>query len=393
MNVYLPPLHPNQRMIADHPARFRVLACGRRWGKSRLGALECIRSGLHRQRAWWVSPNYPMSAIGWREIKSLAWQIPLATIREGDRSVTFPGSGYVQIKSADNPNSLRGEGLDFLVMDECAFIDGDAWTQALRPALADRHGRAMFISTPKGRNWFWELFSRADTDWQSWTFPTIDNPYIDPAEVEAAKSMLPELIFRQEFLAEFVDFDGAVFRRVLDCATSTETAYQEGHQYIAGVDIAASVDYTVVSVMDADERRQVHLDRFNRIDYPMLIARLQAIHERYHLSAMVVETNSIGQTVVDFLHAAGLPIIPFTTTLATKSEIIRELSTAFEYGEIAIIREQVQINELLSYQAVKSKSGLYSYSAPAGMHDDTVMALAMAWHGVAGGQPVVLFEV
>ena len=394
--VVAPSLHPNQRAVARDPARFRVLACGRRWGKSRLGALLCISAALERGRAWWVSPNYPMSAIGWREIKALAVQIPGVTVRESDRMVLMPGGGYIQIKSADNPNSLRGEGLDFLVMDECAFTDGEAWREALRPTLADRKGRALFISTPKGRNWFWELYlagmaGRDDT--KAWTFPTTDNPFIDPAEVEAARKSLPEIIYRQEFLAEFVDSEGAVFRRVQDAARlhPLDRAI-DGRQYVAAVDPASATDYTAVCVLDVESKQQVYLDRFNRVDYPALEDRLAAVYTRFRIDRMRVEGNSIGAPVFDHLAARGLRVEAFTTTNATKATIIQQLMAAFEHEQIAVLDDPVQTGELLSYESRKTASGAITYNAPAGMHDDTVMAMAMAWDMVAGNPPITVID-
>ncbi|HPV08970.1 MAG TPA: terminase family protein, partial [Aggregatilineales bacterium] len=197
LNVTLPTLHADQREVADHPARFKVLAAGRRWGKTRLGTLMCLDVALNGGRAWWVAPSYPMATVGWRGIKQLARQIPGVEWRETDRLITLPTGGTIQVRSADRPDSLRGEGLDFLIIDEAAFVREEAWTEALRPALSDRQGRAVIISTPKGRNWFWRAYQRGmsgDPEWHSWKLPTASNPFIDPAEVEAARRMLPETI-------------------------------------------------------------------------------------------------------------------------------------------------------------------------------------------------------
>jgi predicted phage terminase large subunit-like protein len=168
----------------------------------------CLEKALEGQkRAWWVAPTYPVATIGWRFLKSLARQIPGAAILESERLVTLPTGGEVQAKSADNPDGLRGAGLDFVVIDEAAYVKEDAWTEALRPALSDRQGGALFISTPNGLNWFWKLFERAITSpgWARWQRPTWDNPSIAKQEIEAARAELGDVIFRQEFGAEFLD--------------------------------------------------------------------------------------------------------------------------------------------------------------------------------------------
>jgi phage terminase large subunit-like protein len=387
--------HAGQLEVHNSDARFKVLSAGRRWGKTRLGVNECLDVAAQGGRAWWVSPSYKTSEVGWRPLRQIARKISGAEIRLVDRVVNFPGGGFVAVRSADNPDSLRGEGLDFVVMDECAFMQKEAWTEAIRPALSDRQGKVLFISTPKGRNWLWEIYQRGvsgEEGWQSWTFPTSSNPFIAKEEIEAAKRDLPEMIFRQEYLAEFIDDAGGVFRRVQEAAVLEPKEYEEGKQYIAGVDVAASVDFTVVTVLDAETKDQVYLDRFNRVDYPVLIDRLEAIYHRYHLTSMVVESNSIGRPVIDELVARGLNIVPFTTTSATKQSIIQNLQAAFENGQIRILNNPVLIGELLSFESKRNASGGFSYSAPDGMNDDCVMSLAIAWYGANSGGTILWLE-
>lgn len=377
--------HAGQLEVHNSDARFKVLSAGRRWGKTRLGVNECLDVAAQGGRAWWVSPSYKTSEVGWRPLRQITRKIPGAEIRLVDRVVNFPGGGFVAVRSADNPDSLRGEGLDFVVMDECAFMQKEAWTEAIRPALSDRQGKVLFISTPKGRNWLWEIYQRGvsgEDGWQSWTFPTSSNPFIAKEEIEAAKRDLPEMIFRQEYLAEFIDDAGGVFRRVQEAAVLEPKEYEEGKQYIAGVDVAASVDFTVVSVLDAESKEMVYLDRFNRVDYPVLIDRLESVYHRYHLTSMVVETNSIGRPVIDELATRGLNIVPFTTTSATKQAIIQSLQSALENGSILVLNNPVLIGELLSFESKRAPSGSFTYSAPDGMHDDCVMSLAIAWSGL-----------
>jgi phage terminase large subunit-like protein len=389
IDITLPPLHTGQRPIAGHPARFRVLGCGRRWGKTRLGAALCIAEALEGRRAWWVAPSYPVANVGWRLIRRMGVQIPGADIRQVDRLITMPTGGEVQVRSADNPDSLRGEGLDFVVLDECAFIKEDAWLEAIRPALSDREGRAMFISTPKGRNWFWRAFQQGldpkQTEWASWQLPTSDNPHINPAEIEAARHGLPERVFRQEYLAEFLEDAGGVFRRVMEAATAVSAQPETGRQYVFGVDWGQSNDFTVIAVMDTKSKAMCHLDRFNQIDYAVQRGRLMALYEQYRPVQVIAETNAMGQPIIEELQRQGAPISPFTTTNATKTAAIDALALAFEQGTITILPDPVLIGELQAYEQDKLPSGLRRFGAPQGMHDDTVMALAMAWQGCTSG--------
>ena len=388
-------LHHAQFEIHSDPARFKVVSAGRRFGKTRLAVMECLNVANERGRAWWVSPSYKTSEVGWRPLRQMARRIPGAEVKLVDKTVILPGGGFVAVRSADNPDSLRGEGLDFVVMDECAFMQKEAWTEAIRPALSDRLGKALFISTPKGRNWFWENYQRGineEQGWQSWTYPTASNPFIDKGEIEAAKRDLPEIIFRQEYLAEFVDDQGGVFRRVQEAAVLQPREPDPKRQYVAGVDVASSVDYTVVSVFDVESKEQVFMDRFNRVDYPVLIDRLEATYQRYKLTSMVVESNSIGRPVIDELVNRGLAIIPFTTTSATKQAIIQQLQAAFENAQVKIINDPVLIGELLSFESKRNASGGFSYSVPPGLHDDCCMSLAFAWNALSHSSVILWMD-
>lgn len=349
--------------------------------------MECLIVAARGGRAWWVAPSYKMSEVGWRPLRRLAAQIPGAEVRRGDRQIITPTGGEVSVRSADNPDSLRGEGLSYVVLDECAFMHEDAWTQALRPALADRKGRALFISTPKGRNWFWRLWQLGqanDTEWHSWRFSSYDNPHILPSEIDAARALLPDRVFRQEFLAEFIDDAGGVFRRVAEAATAVEQpGAVSGHDYVIGVDWGKHNDFTALAVMDITTSELVHLDRFNQIDYAVQAGRLRALAQRFRPVSIIAESNAMGEPIIEQLQRDGLPVRPFKTTNATKAAAIDALALAFEQGAIRILPDVTLIGELQAYEMERLPSGALRYSAPDGMHDDTVMALALAWSGVS----------
>jgi len=348
----------------------------------------CIATALRGGRAWWVAPSYPVASVGWRGIKHLALQMPDAEIRHVDRLITMPSGGTVQVRSADNPDSLRGEGLDFVVLDECAFIKEAAWNEALRPSLSDRQGKALFISTPKGRNWFWRLWtlgnSGDDEHWKSWRFPTSDNPFIPGSEIDAAQGGLPERIFQQEYLAEFIDDAGGVFRGVTEAATADwQDQGIEDHEYIFGVDWGKHADYTAIAVLDATTNELVHLDRFSQIDYHTQLGRLEGLYIRFNPISIIAERNSMGEPLIEQLIRQNYPVQPFTTTNASKAEAVDALALAFERREIKILSDPTLVNELQAYEAQRLPSGMLRYTAPEGMHDDTVIALCLAWHGVA----------
>jgi phage terminase large subunit-like protein len=200
------------------------------------------------------------------------------------------------------------------------------------------------------------------------------------------KHSMPERVYQQEIQAIFVEDAGGIFRRVMDAATSQELLSAiDGHQYIAGVDIATLVDYTVAVVIDVAEKRMVYMDRFNRVSYETLEDRLQALYRRFKLDSMVIESNSVGQPVIDALANRGMNIIPFTTTNITKQTAIQLLQAAFEHGNIRILNDPVLIGELQAFEGQRTPSGSWKYSAPENFHDDCVLALCIAWQAMEGG--------
>jgi len=353
----------------------------------------CIATAIEGGRSWWVAPTYKVANVGWRLATRLCLKIPGAIIRRGEKSIQFPDGGEFWVRSADNPDSLVGEGLDMVVIDECALIKEDAWIQSLRPALSDRKGKAIFISTPRGHNWFWRVWQRGNDSsfptWKSWRFPTTDNPYIDDAEIEAARHDMPDRTFRQEYNAEFIDDAGGIFRMVTEAATAeSQTQAIDGHQYIFGIDWAYSVDFTVVAVVNVTTRSLVHYDRFNGVDYTTQRGRIAGLAKRFKPISIIAESNAMGQPNNEELRKTIghlVTVTDFHTSNTTKASIIQSLAGAFERGDIKIINDAVLIGELQAYEGKRLEGGRVKYSAPSGMHDDTVIALALAWSGVSDG--------
>jgi len=381
--------HPGQAEVHHDPARFKVLACGRRWGKTRLGVNECLDVAAQGGRAWWVAPTYKMSEVAWRPLRRIASQAG-AELRKVERQAIFPGGGWVAVRSADNPDSLRGEGLDFIVMDECAYIRERAWTEALRPALSDRLGRGMFISTPAGRNWFWRMYQRAATDdeWAAWSFPTSANPYIEAGEIEAARATLPEQTFRQEYLAEFVEDAGLVFRNLRACIGIPPAQADPNRRYVMGVDWAQQKDFTVLTVMDSATAQVCEIDRFNQIGWDVQRGRLAALAEKWDVGHILAEANSIGGPNIEQLQSEGLPVRGFTTTNQSKQEIVVALQLAFEREQIIIPDDDTLLAELESFEAERTPSGKWQYRAAEGFHDDMVISLALAYE--AANRPATM---
>jgi hypothetical protein len=365
------------------------MVCGRRWGKTLAACADGLRCAIEIPRAvcWWVAPTYGMAMIGWRKLDELVPPALIATRSLSEHSYVLVNGSRIAVKSADNPIGLRGEGLDWLGMDEAAFVKQDAWGQSLRPALTDKHGRAVFISTPLGRNWFYGLYllgqDGGDPDWKAWRFRTTDNPYIDPKEIEEARRNMTEQAYRQEYEAEFIEDAGTVFRRVSD-AIIDAASLPKPQRTMMGVDWGKSNDFTCLTVMDADTGAVVGFDHFNQIDYAVQRDRLKVMWERFHCETILAESNAMGDPIIEQLQRDGLPVVGFMTTQQSKTLLIDDLALAFEKGEIKIPAERILVNELQAYEMARLPGGGLRYSAPSGMHDDCVISLALAWRAAHG---------
>ncbi len=216
--------HEGQKSLHRSEARFRVVVAGRRWGKSISAAKEAelmiLKPGT---RGWIVSKTYELGEKVYREIYNTLirkFQFPTLrssySLKSGSMYIEFPWGSSVEVKSADHPDSLVGEGLDWLVFDECAVCKSLVWEQYLRPTLSDRKGWALFITTPRGYNWLYDLWKRGkDPDypeWESFHFPSWNNPYLKQEDIEEARKTLSKATFEQEYGASFTYSSGQVYK-------------------------------------------------------------------------------------------------------------------------------------------------------------------------------------
>lgn len=291
--------------------------------------------------------------------------------------------------SLDSPDSSRGRKYKRVVVDEAAMVPNfqEAWQAAIRPTLTDYQGDAYWLSTPRGMNFFKQGFDYGQdplmTDWASWQFPTTANPFILESEVELAREELPELTFRQEYLAEFLRSDGAVFRNIQANLSDVKHTPEDhaGHKIVSGLDWGLKYDFTAHSIGCVDCACELELDRFNQIDWKFQRERISAGIKKWGISDVLAEENSIGGPNLQALQDEDLPVRAFTTTAQSKDMVIRSLALAFEKNERKWINSPVGTNELLAYESkISTVTGRISYSAPEGMHDDTVIARALMNH-------------
>jgi phage terminase large subunit-like protein len=237
-------LHDAQMEIFKSPARFKVVSAGRRFGKSRLAAWVLLIKALQSKSkdVFYVGPTFQQSKdIMWSMLKELGQDV-IKAAHENTAVLTLVNDRKIYLKGSDRPDTLRGVGLEYVVLDEYASMKPEVWEMILRPTLADVKGGAMFIGTPAGKNHFYKLYIEAqeEDDWQAFQFTSTDNPLLDPKEIAAAKSTMSTQAFRQEFEATFESFTGGIFKEEWIKYVDNEADFKEGTigHYVVAVDPA-----------------------------------------------------------------------------------------------------------------------------------------------------------
>ncbi len=389
-------LHPAQKAIYENTARFRVVACGRRFGKTEVAKWILLEQALQGKACWWLSPTYAMSDQVWRDLCHLSEQLdPEVQIEKSNLRITFSNGGWIAFRSAHAPNHLRGAGLDFVVLDEAAFMKPSIWYQVVQPMLLERRGGALFLSTPYGFNWFWRVYTHgvddAHPEWQAFHYRSDDNPKIRTEDLEQIRLTTTERVFRVEYLAEFVQDEGVVFRHIDDAVTDLPAQPEPHHRYVAGIDWGRQDDYTAICIMDAETHHVVAVERFRHLDWIIQRERISTLFKTWGVQTAFAESNSMGSVNIELLQRAGLPIRPFSMTAVSKAPLIDALAVAFEHQQIRIPRHETLIHELVGYIQVKLPGGGYRFTATEGLHDDYVIALALAYHALKYGGGSISF--
>lgn len=392
--IQLPDPHINQKEVLESAARYRIVACGRRWGKTVVGQIEIVEAAaVHHKACWWLAPTYSMADHVWRALKDACRDLNV-TVSESARRLDFKGGGWIAIKSTHTPDNLRGAGLDFAVLDEAAFMDAAVWPQIVRPMLLERKGGALLLSSPNGKNWFWEryTYARRGTAWRRFHFTAYDNPLIEPAELDAIHLQTPERVWLEEYMAEFNDDAGQVFRGLHDAATAPLDARPHPDRRCCfGVDWGRENDYTVIVVIDSATHQMLAYDRFNQVNWSLQRGRLRALYDHWQPVNIYAEANSIGAPNIEALQQEGLPVYPFVTTAASKSPLIESLALAIERRDLALLPDDLLLEELANYRMERLPAGGYRYTAPSGLHDDLVIATALAWNACRYAAPSISF--
>lgn len=393
------PHDKGQREIYEHPARFQVVACGRRFGKTEVGKIICSKElSLPNRKVGWISPTTKMASEVWRSFLEIFGPICVKELggwqSVQEKTLILPNKSKISFWTAENEDAIRGQEFHLVVMDEAAmYKSANLWQSIVRATLSQTKGRAYFLSTPRGRNWFYDLYQLGDPlnshydtsgEHKSWCFPSINAPGMTQDELDKIRKAVPERFYRQEYLAEFLIDSGEVFKGVT--RVSIGDYYEEPYagDFVFGVDLARKNDYTVIQVLDMNNLRQVDSLVINSMSYPEQRRELYGLWQKWKPLTVLVETNKGGDAFVDDLREQypEIQVEGFFTSESSKKEIIDRLAIKIQNEDIILLNDRDQVAELQAYEMKLTPSGKIKFDAPYGMHDDRVMSLAIALEAV-----------
>ena len=388
--LYTP--HPSQKIIHSSinngTEKYYLLNIGRQFGKTLLASNQLMYWALNQKniKCAWVSPVYKQSKKVFEEVYKAFRKRPeiYRNVNKSELILEYITGSTIQFFSAERYDNIRGFTFDYLICDEFAFMDSEAWTEVLRATVLIKGKKVLLISTPKGKNHFWQLhqLDGVNPKYKSFTMTSYDNPLIDPKEIDDARITLPDHVFRQEYLAEFIDggaglFNGLQLRAPLQIIT----------RFFAGVDVGRNDDYTVLSVFN-QAREMVYIERWRHDSWANICKKVAAKINEYN-AVTLVEVNSIGDAIMEQLQVlAKSPtnIQPFVTTSKSKQDIIEKLAVSNQNKEVSLLPVDWLEKEfsVFTYE-YNPRTRSVRYTAPVGFHDDGVMATAIAFECITKG--------
>ena len=368
MILELPEAHINQTKILESTARFRVVMCGRRFGKSELSQVEIISNALQGRNVAYITPTYKLAKTFFEKLIQC---VPFEN-NKSDLTIHFPNEGTVEFFTGERLDNLRGRKFHLVVIDEASFISNlqDGWLNSIRPTLTDYQGRALFLSTPRGKNYFYSLYMKGgQRDWESFKFTTYDNPYILTSEINDAKAQLPNIVFEQEYMANPMENAANPFGAEHINKCTCNLSLNEPMFY--GIDLAKSFDWTVIIGLDS-EGKVCYFERFQK-DWLQTKETIKEIRKHKHI---FIDSTGVGDAIVEDLQKYFNDMTGFKYTSTSKQQLMESLASSIHKKEIGFPEGAIK-DELEIFEYLFTSTGV-RYSAPAGFHDDCVNALALA---------------
>jgi phage FluMu gp28-like protein len=389
--------HPGQREFLLNEASTKVLACGRRWGKTDACAASVV-AALHRDhptRHLLLAPTAAQAGLLFERVVSMLGMLypeesnAFAVKRSPHAKLTF-GEHVVNARSGHVGRSLRGDQATHIVVDEAAYVPEELITEVAMPMLATTEGQLTLISTPHGKNHFWKFFrfgQRGEHGVWSKQAPSRESPYVSRRFLQAQRQLVSERAFRVEYEAEFVDAAGRVFRSVaVDACLVPKLPAEVRGSVAIGVDWARYGDYTAVAVLVGHREAGVltELHKFHGVSWVESVRRVADILSRHPGARVICDATGVGDPVLEMLRRAApkSAVEGLVLTASNKQELIDALAWAFEKQALRMTPDPDLIRELEHFEATPSASGHSKLAATGGYHDDLVTALALAVRGL-----------
>ena len=388
-------LHPTQSQVAKDKHRFRVVNCGRRWGKTTLAILEMIgkASGKDNARVCYIAPTYQQARdIAWHELKKFSLS-SILNPNESRLEITienkFKGQSVISLRGWENIETLRGQAFDFIVIDEIASMRNfwSNWQEVIRPTLTDRKGEVLFISTPKGFNHFYDLYNFNDEDYKSFHFTSYDNPYLSKEEIDKAKKELPEDRFAQEYLADFRKSEGLVYKEFSRDRHVAEYEPESWNDYIAGIDFGFTNPTAVIHIKTGGDGNYF----ITREWYQKGRTEEQIANYVASCKFNRVYPDPEAPSAIQVLSGKGIAVMEVIKNKDSIQNGINTIRHLFKTNKIKIHKSCVNlINELETYAYPEKRPDANEYEAPIKEHDHALDALRYA---LASDKPMDLTQM
>ncbi len=377
-------LHSTQKVVALDKHRFRVVNCGRRWGKTTLAILEMVAKGVFKKdsRIVYIAPTYQQARdIAWQELKKITAPIQLS-VNEARLEITIntkegDGTSIIWLRGWESVETLRGQRFDFVVIDEIASMRNFwlNWQEVIRPTLTDRKGEVLFISTPKGFNHFYDLFNTNDEDYKSFHFTTYDNPHLPVEEIDKARKELPEDRFYQEYMADFRKQEGLVYKEFSRDRHVIETLPTNFVESIAGIDFGFTNPTAVIHIKkDRDENYYVTEEWY----------KTQRTEEQIGEYVKSCNFNKVypdpeSPSAINIMNTKGINVVEVIKNKDSIQTGISRVRTLLKTGKLKIHKSCTNlINEFETYAYPETKNGSNEQENPIKSHDHALDALRYA---------------
>lgn len=384
---------PHQLSVLQRPQRFQVLVMHRKAWKTTLAINQLIRWAIAAQGVYWYIAPFLNQAkkIVWQDPGMLPRYCPPSIWEKRNNSeltIPFPNGSILQIIGADHPDSLRGPNPRGVILDEYGDMKSEVWSGIIQPVMiANPDAWCWFVGTPRGRNDFFQKFQYAktseDKNW-AWSYlPASQSGIISREGLEEARKTTTQAFYDQEYECLWLEGAGQFFHRIRENTYEGRLFPDPSHYYRLGVDLAKYQDWTVLSPFDLNTFKAHHQERFNQVEWSYQRARIEAAHHRFNRAKLRVDASGVGDPIVEDLTRDGIMDAEggFKFTEESRRQLLKHLAILLESDRIKIPNDEGLIEELESFRYELGDTGKVKITVPEGLHDDRVVALALAVWG------------